>query len=187
MTAYIDEDGNITDVPPDPLMKKKKIKGEITVIDPKFIHIYQPGFLLTMFGKEDPKKLIKNSIDLMPKETLTIKDSVNLIDPQNQVVVTDNYGNFEYDYLVIASGSRINLDAVDWWDDSIHQFYTMQGSDSLYQALEKFEGGNIVVSIADLPYNLCSNSFCIPRIFSRCSTRSSIRSPMFIVLLPLIF
>jgi sulfide:quinone oxidoreductase len=129
---------------------KKKI--DLTVIDPTFNHVYQPGFLFTMFGREEPENLVKDSRDLMPKWINSVQDKVSLIDTSNKSVKTESSGDYEYDYIVIASGARIATDAVEWWDDSIHHFYSNPASVKLKDALENFTEGKIVVSIADLPY-----------------------------------
>jgi sulfide:quinone oxidoreductase len=105
-----------------------------------------------MFGREEPEDLVKDSRDLMPKWINSVQDKVTLIDTDNKTVMTESQGEYNYDYIVIASGARIATDAVEWWDDSIKHFYTNPASVELKKALENFEGGKIVVSIADLPY-----------------------------------
>ncbi len=132
-------------------LKKKKVPYQITIIDPTFQHVYQPGFLFTMVGKGTESNLIKDSRKMMPKVVNAVEDKVKLIDPATKTVATYESGDFKYDYLVIASGSKLDFD-LDWWDDSIHHFYNPDGSKKLREAIENFEGGKIVVSIADLPY-----------------------------------
>lgn len=133
-------------------LKKGKVPYEITVIDPTFQHLYQPGFLFTMVGKEKDSNLIQDSRKLMPKIVNSVMDKVKFINTDEKFVETIDSGNFEYDYLIISSGSRLAFDSVDWWDDSIHHFYNPEGAAKLREEIEKFEGGKIVVSIADLPY-----------------------------------
>ncbi|MCE7733558.1 MAG: NAD(P)/FAD-dependent oxidoreductase [Candidatus Heimdallarchaeota archaeon] len=133
-------------------LKKGKVPYEITVIDPTFQHLYQPGFLFTMVGKEKDGNLIQDSRKMMPKIVNSIMDKVKFINTEEKFVETVESGNFGYDYLIIASGSRLAFDSVDWWNDSIHHFYNQEGSTKLRGAIESFEGGKIVVSIADLPY-----------------------------------
>jgi sulfide:quinone oxidoreductase len=134
-------------------LKKTKIPYEITFIDPTFNHVYQPGFLFTMFGKEKTKNLIKDSRKMVPKQINSVLDKVTFVDTKGKKVKTEKNGEFVYDYLVLASGSRLDFDdSIDWWDDSIHHFYNPAGADKLREALEKFEKGKIVISIADLPY-----------------------------------
>ncbi|MHA2101037.1 MAG: NAD(P)/FAD-dependent oxidoreductase [Candidatus Kariarchaeaceae archaeon] len=133
-------------------LKKGKIPYEITIIDPTFQHIYQPGFLFTMVGKDTENNLTKDSRKLIPKIVNSVEDKVIFIDTKKKLVETEENGKYPYDYLVISTGSKMAFDNVDWWDDSIHHFYSPDGSKRLREEIENFEGGKIVVSIADLPY-----------------------------------
>ncbi len=132
--------------------KKAKLPIEITVIDPTFQHVYQPGFLFTMFKKDKTRNLIKDSRKLLPKGTKTIEDKVVKLDTKEQIVTTEKGAHIPYDALVIATGAAIRTDVVDWWDDSIHHFYTPPAAERLGDEIEKFQGGKIVVAIADMPY-----------------------------------
>ena len=135
------------------LSRKLKKKAEITIIDPYFNHYYQPGVLFTMFKKYGNYKwLNKDGKKLIPKSVNQVKDKVTLVDTENQVVKTENSGDFNYDYIVMATGARYAKETAEWWDDSIYEFYTPKEADRTAEALEKFEGGTIVVSIADIPY-----------------------------------
>ncbi len=134
------------------LSKKIGKKTNITVIDPIFKHVYQPGYLFVMIGREKPENLIKDGKKLISKKVKKVQDTAVKVDTQRQVVITENSGEFHYDYLVLASGSRIVPESLDWWDDSIHHFYNGESALKLYRALESFDGGKIVIGISDLPY-----------------------------------
>ena len=133
-------------------LKKIKKKINLTVIDPEFKHIYQPGYLFVLYGKEEPKNLVKDGKKLLPKWANKVQDRVVFVDTKEQVVKTQNSGDYPYDYLVIASGSRLVPDKVEWWDDTIHHFYTPEAAVKLRDALQEFQGGKIVIGVADLPY-----------------------------------
>ncbi len=132
--------------------KKTKIPFEITVIDPTFKHVYQPGFLFTMFKKDKTHALIKDARKLLPKKVKTIQDKVVKLDTKEQLVTTEKGGVVPYDYLVIATGASIRTDVVDWWDDTIYHFYTPPEAERLSDQIVNFKGGKIVVAIADMPF-----------------------------------
>ncbi len=134
------------------LNRKLGKRANITVIDPTFKHIYQPGYLFVMIGREKPENLVVDGRKLLPKRANLVQDKVIRVDTQRQVVITDKSGEFHYDYLVLASGSRIVPEELEWWDDTVHHFYSGDGALRLSHALEEFKGGKIVVAIADLPY-----------------------------------
>ena len=57
-----------------------------------------------------------------------------------------------YDYLVLATGSRITPDEVPHYATEAHHFYNAQAALKLRHALDAFAGGRIVVAIAGMPY-----------------------------------
>lgn len=135
------------------LSRKLKDKASVTIVDPYFRHPYQPGTLFSMFKKATQKSLNKDGKKLIPKNVNLVEDFVTIIDTKKKVVETKGGEKLPYDYLVLSPGARYAKETAEWWDDKeIHEFYTMDGADRLADALEEFEGGTIVVSIADIPY-----------------------------------
>ena len=57
-----------------------------------------------------------------------------------------------YDYLVLATGSRILPEAIEHFDTEAQHFYTAEAALKLRKALDAFKGGRIVVAIAGMPY-----------------------------------
>ncbi len=161
------------------LNKKLGKRANITVIDPTFKHIYQPGYLFVMVGREKPENLVKDSRKLLPKRANLVQDKVIRVDTQKQTVITEKSGEFHYDYLVLASGSRIVPEELEWWDDSIHHFYRGDAALKLYHALENFKGGKIVIGISDLPYKCppapIEAAFLIDDYFRRKKMRDKVK------------
>ncbi|NIP25115.1 MAG: NAD(P)/FAD-dependent oxidoreductase, partial [Phycisphaerae bacterium] len=61
-----------------------------------------------------------------------------------------------YDWLVIASGCGIEPEEVegmmDDWHKNIHDFYTLEGAQALFEKMKYFDKGRVVLNIAELPY-----------------------------------
>jgi sulfide:quinone oxidoreductase len=57
-----------------------------------------------------------------------------------------------YDYLVIATGSRIVPELIPHFAEEAHHFYTAEAALRLRRALDGFRGGRVVVGIAGMPY-----------------------------------
>jgi sulfide:quinone oxidoreductase len=57
-----------------------------------------------------------------------------------------------YDTLVIATGARIAPDAVPGFAEGAHHFYSEEAALALKDALESFQGGKLVIGVADIPY-----------------------------------
>ena len=61
-----------------------------------------------------------------------------------------------YDVLVVASGARLQPEETEGltgpgWNERAFTFYTAAGADALREALERFEGGRLVVNLVDMP------------------------------------
>ena len=62
----------------------------------------------------------------------------------------------DYDVLVVATGSRLVPEETDGltgpgWMERVFTFYDLEGATALAAALERFEGGRVVVNVVDLP------------------------------------
>ena len=69
--------------------------------------------------------------------------------------MTTDKGTHAYDWLVLALGCRTLVDAIaglpERWGTRAHGFYTPDSALKLAGALEKFDGGDLVVDIAEMP------------------------------------
>ncbi|MEJ2380412.1 MAG: CBS domain-containing protein [Gammaproteobacteria bacterium] len=129
----------------------------LTVIDNAERHLYQPGLLFIPFklygyhGEEDIARDIRAPL---PKRAKFVKAEVTRIDHENRRVETSD-GSHAYDWLVCSLGCRVAADEVEGLADALNRevftFYTLDGAVALQGALEKFEGGHLVIDIADMP------------------------------------
>jgi sulfide:quinone oxidoreductase len=76
--------------------------------------------------------------------------------PEERRVLFRDGESLAYDFLVLATGSRILPEATPGltgagWRESIFDFYTLDGARALRGALDRFRGGRLVVNIAELP------------------------------------
>lgn len=138
---------------------KKLDKREwlITVVDQDNQHLYQPGLLLLPFGVYEPKELIKPRQQLLPPGVNFISAKINVIHPdENKVELVDGR-TLDYNYLVVASGTTPRPDQTPGlsdssiWYKSAFDFYTLEGSIALGQALREFKGGRLVIHISEMP------------------------------------
>ncbi len=61
-----------------------------------------------------------------------------------------------YDVLVVATGVRLQPEETEGmtgpgWNETRFTFYTSEGATALRDALERFEGGRLVVNVVDMP------------------------------------
>lgn len=137
--------------------KLKKDEWLITIVDKDNHHIYQPGLLLMPFGVYKPEELVKQRDHYFPNGIEYISGDIEVIHPDvNQVVLTDGR-ILAYDQLVIATGTTPRpdqtpgLDDEKIWHKSAFDFYTLEGSIALRDALANWPGGRLVVHITEMP------------------------------------
>jgi sulfide:quinone oxidoreductase len=140
------------------LRKKLKInEWSITVVDKDNDHIYQPGLLLLPFGVYRPEELVKKRDHYFPDGVEFIRSGIDNIVPEaNQVLLSDGE-IIEYDQLVIATGTAPRPDQTPGlidpanWRKSIFDFFTLEGSVALRDALTAWQGGRLVIHITEMP------------------------------------
>ncbi|NOY54020.1 MAG: NAD(P)/FAD-dependent oxidoreductase [Deltaproteobacteria bacterium] len=123
--------------------------GEVTVnmLSASEKHVYQPGFLYVAFGRMQDDEIIRDQRGLLDPLINLYVDPAVKIDTESQTVTAQSGRSFPYDYLVIATGSRIVPEEVPGLKEGAHWFYDLAGAKKLRKALKEFEGGRIVVSV----------------------------------------
>jgi len=139
------------------IKKLPKDTWEITVVDQDSKHIYQPGLLFLPFGTYEPEQIIKKRQAYFPKGISYIQAEIEKVDPQLNKVCLKDSRELDYDYLVIASGTTPRPDQTPGmndpklWYKSVFDFFTLEGSIALRDALKNFNGGRLVVHITEMP------------------------------------
>lgn len=128
----------------------------LTIVDKDETHYYQPGFLFIPFGVYSKDDVIKPKRDFFPKNVRSIVSDIELIQPEENKVHLKNGDILAYDFLIIATGTEIRPDEIegmtdDLWYKSIFDFYTLEGAMALADYLKNWEGGKMVLNIAEMP------------------------------------
>lgn len=129
----------------------------ITVVDQDETHYYQPGFLFIPFGTYGKADVMRPKRDYLPREVEVIISEIRLIEPdKNQVQLVKENRTLSYDYLIIATGSHIVPEETpglmeDEWRKSIFDFYTPDGAVALHHFLRTWQGGRLVLNVAEMP------------------------------------
>ena len=139
-------------------MRKALDRGEwdITIVEKDKIHYYQPGFLFIPFGIYKKEDVIKPKYDFIPPGVNIIFSEVDNIDGERNELRLSDGVILKYDYLVIATGSRIVPEETPGlkdglWHKNIFDFYTIEGALALAGFFKTWEGGDLVVNIAEMP------------------------------------
>ena len=128
----------------------------IAVVDRDNTHIYQPGLLFVPFGMYRPEETVRERQALLPEGVELLLSPVERVDPELNQVVFANGHTLGYDILIIATGTRVAPELTEGlsgagWLESAFDFYTLEGATALAAKLERFEGGRVVINIAEMP------------------------------------
>ncbi len=134
----------------------EKDSWHITIVDQFETHYYQPGFLFIPFGIYTPKDVIKPKRDFFPSGIEAIQSEIDIIQPDTNQVKLKNGTTLNYDFLIVATGSKINPNEIEGmkgeqWHKNIFDFYTIEGATALAKFLKYWEGGKLVLNIAEMP------------------------------------
>ena len=130
---------------------------KITIVDQSELHYYQPGFLFIPFGIYSRNDVVRSRRDYLPRDVELIISEIELIEAdKNQVKIKRDGRVLSYDYLIITTGSRIVPDetpglAEHEWQRSIFDFYTVEGAVALQKHLRTWQGGRVVLNVAEMP------------------------------------
>jgi sulfide:quinone oxidoreductase len=93
--------------------------AEITVVDGRQQHWYQPGFTLIASGLKPAAYSVSATGDWLPRGVRWVQDYAAGIDPEAQVVTTAGGERLAYDYLIVATGLTLDWDAVEGFETAM--------------------------------------------------------------------
>ena len=129
----------------------------IVVVDKDETHYYQPGFLFIPFGIYGPDDVRRSKRRYLPQGVEMIFSGIERIEPDaSRVVLSKNNQVVYYDQLIVATGTRIVPEETPGlkdagWRQNVFDFYTFEGSVALSKFLRRWEGGRMVVNVAEMP------------------------------------
>jgi len=128
----------------------------ITVVDRDDEHHYQPGYLFVPFGGYSHEQVVRSRHKFLPDGVDFVVGSVDRVEPQENVILLEGGRELPFDQLVIATGTTPRPDQTPGmlgpeWRRSIFDFYTLEGAEALADALDRFDGGRLVVHVTEMP------------------------------------
>lgn len=138
------------------LRKRLDSSWRIVVVDRDDDHDYQPGYLFVPFWMK-PERVTRSRRAQLTDGVEYLQREIAGVDAPARRVDRADGGTLGYDWLIIATGSMPRADLVPGladgplWRRSTHSFYTLEGAVALREALATFEGGRLLVHLAELP------------------------------------
>lgn len=129
---------------------------EITIIDEKTEHYYQPGYLFLPFDIYSPEDIVKPIKEFIPSGVRLVQEKINLVKPGENAIELANGEKYVYDILIVATGAKIAPEEVEGmkgseWQKSVFDFYSFEGALALRNKLREWQGGKLVVHITEMP------------------------------------
>jgi sulfide:quinone oxidoreductase len=103
-------------------------------------------------GGERAEGLQRPERGLLDPRIALVVGEVQKVDEKRSLVHLADGERLAYDYLVLATGSRIVPEAIEHFDTEAQHFYSAGAALELRKALDAFTGGRIVIGIAGMPY-----------------------------------
>jgi len=156
----------------------------ITVVDQDDDHVYQPGLLFVPFGLAQPHNLIRSRPHQLHHGIAYKRARIDRVDLDARTVHFAVGGRLTYDVLVVATGATLLPEETEGltgpgWGEKVFTFYDLPGAIGLHGALEHFEGGRVVVNVADLPIKCpvapLEFAFLADWYFQRCGIRDRVQ------------
>jgi sulfide:quinone oxidoreductase len=129
---------------------------QIVLLDRDDDHVYQPGLLFLPFGGYREDELVRSRKRLVDPRVVVRLTEIDRVAPDEKRVVLRGGESIAYDFLLLATGSRILPEATpgltgEGWQRTAFDFYTLEGARALRRAFDGFRGGRLVINIAEMP------------------------------------
>ncbi|MBN8479670.1 MAG: NAD(P)/FAD-dependent oxidoreductase [Burkholderiales bacterium] len=122
-------------------------KVKLTMLSASDRHMYQPGLLYVAFGQMTPDQLYRDQAGLLEPNIEFHVDPVRQFVLDRKQVKTESGKTYEYDLLVIATGSRIVPEETPGLVEGAETFYTEAGAVRMFRRLREFQGGRVAVAV----------------------------------------
>jgi sulfide:quinone oxidoreductase len=126
---------------------------EVTLVNDSPDHVYKPVWLYVPFGQREPDDGRRPLADLVDDRVDVRIDRVTEIDTDaKRLQYRDGDGPVSYDYLVLATGSRLAPEEIPGLAEGGHDYYSESGAEALREELLSFTEGHLVLSVIGSPH-----------------------------------
>lgn len=125
----------------------KSGKARIIMLSASERHMYQPGLLYVAIGKMMPDELYRDQASLLEPTIEFHVDPVEEFNLDKNQVKAKSGTLYDYDILVIATGSRITPETIPGLAENAETFYTEETALKMFKTLQNFQGGKVVITV----------------------------------------
>ena len=124
---------------------------EVVLIDRNNGFVFGFSKLDVLFGRKSADEVRHLYRDLARPGVRFVQAEVQSIDPAARRAVTDA-GSFEGDALVVALGADLHPEETPGLVEAGEEFYTLDGALAARAALDRFDGGRVLIGVTSTPY-----------------------------------
>lgn len=125
----------------------------VTLVTNSKFHLFQPGLLEVAFEGKAPDSILREERPLVNKKVSYVEESVERIDLLRQEALLAGGRRLDYDHIILATGSVPDPDSIPGLRVASLNFHTgIDESLRIWNTLQGFEKGRIVVGIAGVPH-----------------------------------
>jgi NADH dehydrogenase len=115
----------------------KRAPLQVTLLDRRNFHLFQPLMYQVATGSLSPGEIAAplRSVLRMQKNTEVLLGEAADLDPGKNVLTLQDGGKFEYDSLIVATGSKTSYYGNDAWQDSAPSLKTIEEAIAIRQKI----------------------------------------------------
>ncbi|GAA4442671.1 FAD/NAD(P)-binding oxidoreductase [Pontibacter saemangeumensis] len=132
-------------------LRREKRHLPIAVIEPSKDHWYQPAWTLVGAGTYNYPDTRRDEASVIPAGVTWLQEKATEVLPEENTVRTEKSGDFTYDYLVLAPGSKYDLDGIEGLREALSKPNVCSNyidPRKTWSTLLNFKGGNAVFTQA---------------------------------------
>lgn len=119
--------------------------AKISIIDARKEHLYQPGFTLVASGIKPAAYVVSSTAEYLPANVEWVPERISEFDPDGNRVVTETGKAVPYDFLVVATGLKLDYAAIPGMDTGQigknglgSVYHSPAAAEATWQALSQF-------------------------------------------------
>lgn len=129
---------------------------DIVIIEPSDKHYYQPAWTLVGGGAYEAEATVKDERKVMPESVTWIQDYCDLIEPENNKVITQNQTQITYEYLVVCPGIQLDWHLISGLKETLGKNgvcsnYAYEQAPKTWETIQKFSGGTAIFTYPNTP------------------------------------
>jgi sulfide:quinone oxidoreductase len=135
----------------------KKLPGaDIILTDSDDKHYYQPAWVFAGAGIIAKEASVRDLKSLIPDRVHFLQETVEVLNPGENYIITDKGKKIDYDYLVLAPGILADWTGIKGLRESIGRggvvsVYSFEQLDETWRNIRDFQGGNAVFTLPGSP------------------------------------